>query len=182
MDVEAVILGGGSSRRMGSDKAAILVNGEPMIERLVRLLTSAGYRCTVLGPQGTADREPGSGPLRALADFSPSAPWVFVCACDLPRFDPVAVRYLRSKAEGFDAVIPVIGGKPQPLAALYSAEAQKAAKSLDQSERRIMAWIQLLHAKMIEDAEMTRDDVSPKFLTSANTREEWERLLAESPI
>lgn len=167
---------------MGRDKAAILVNGEPMIERLVRLLTSAGYLCTVLGPQGTADREPGSGPLRALADFSPSAPWVFVCACDLPRFDPAAVGYLRSKADGFDAVIPVLGGKPQPLAALYSATAVQAVKSLDQNERRIMAWTQLLHAKMIEEAEMTRDDMSPKFLTSANTREEWQRLLSEVPI
>ncbi len=177
-----MILGGGSSRRMGLDKAAILMNGEPMIERLVRLLASAGYSSTVLGPQGTADREPGSGPLRALADFSPSAPWVFVCACDLPRFNPVAVGYLRSQAEGFDAVIPTRGGRPQPLAALYSARAFQVAKSLDSNERRVMAWVELLHTRLVTEDEMKAEGISPISLTSANTPEEWQRLVAGEPV
>ncbi|TML12241.1 MAG: hypothetical protein E6G39_12150 [Actinobacteria bacterium] len=68
------VLAGGSSSRMGRDKALIEVAGEPLVQRVARALTAAGAervvviggdrrRIEALGLEVVADRFPGEGPL-----------------------------------------------------------------------------------------------------------------------
>ena len=91
--IEAVLLTGGASRRMGEDKAALLVDGEPLGHRTARVLAEAGYPVTVLGAEPLEghgfqrDASPHEGPLTALRRFKPTAEAVFVAACDMPVFD-----------------------------------------------------------------------------------------------
>ncbi|MCY4176083.1 MAG: molybdenum cofactor guanylyltransferase [Acidimicrobiaceae bacterium] len=71
------VLAGGASSRMGTDKAFIVVDGEPMVLRAARALQAAGVRRTVvvggdeprlkaLGLETLADDHPGEGPLGAV--------------------------------------------------------------------------------------------------------------------
>src|SRR3954462_6906248 len=90
------VLTGGSSRRMGRDKATLLIDGTTMAERVASALVEAGAASVVcVGPavgalRSVREDEPGSGPLGAIvaalrwADPRP----VVVAPCDL--VDPSA--------------------------------------------------------------------------------------------
>src|SRR6266536_4041886 len=71
-----LVLSGGRSRRMGTDKARLLVQGQPLILRVaqrvaevarpVLLATGRPGRLGPLGYAEVADEVPGSGPLGGL--------------------------------------------------------------------------------------------------------------------
>src|SRR4051812_28771963 len=92
--LEAVLLTGGASRRVGEDKAKLLVEGEPLARRISRLLIDSAIPVTVLGGEPLpdceflADEEAFRGPLAAISRFIPSREYVFVCSCDVPGFSP----------------------------------------------------------------------------------------------
>src|SRR5688572_7864759 len=70
----AAVLCGGVSRRMGTDKALVEIDGTPMAVRVARALTAAGARRVIAvggdaralasaGLEVVPDLEPGAGPL-----------------------------------------------------------------------------------------------------------------------
>lgn len=179
-DVEAVLLTGGASTRMGEDKSRIYVNGSEMGRNIAIELAKACNPITILGRQPIEgfgfipDAEGYQGPLVALAAFSPSRPLVFIASCDLPCFESSLIALLRSRVENGQAVVPVSGDSRQPLCALYRAEAIGAAKELVQrGERRMMALLDHLDVRLVSAEELP----NPKALRSANTREELRTLL-----
>ena len=102
----AALFAGGASRRMGLDKAVLTVGGETLLARTSRLAKDAGLSVVVVGRArpddwtlDTAaflpDDVPGLGPLGALTTLlrRVSEP-VLALACDLPRLDADALRWL----------------------------------------------------------------------------------------
>lgn len=175
-DIEAVLLTGGSSRRMGEDKASLLVGGIPVPRRIAEILAEACQKVTVLGPgpilgfTNLEDREPGQGPLAALGQIEPVAPFVFVCSCDIPQFDArLMIQARRAIGEGH-AAIPVAEGRRQPLCALYSADTFPFLRAaLDEGKRSVMAWVDTLTV-----IEFTPENAM--WCRGANTPEEWRSL------
>ena len=47
--IEGFVLTGGASSRMGSDKALLMLDGEPMAAHLARLLSPYAIRVTLVG-------------------------------------------------------------------------------------------------------------------------------------
>lgn len=123
---EGVVLAGGASTRMGTDKADIEVDGVSMLTRAVRALVACGCeRVTIVGgPPRTVDgadwrpdTHPGEGPLRAIVASLEGAvePFVLVVACDHPNLRHDALRLLVEAADPNDAVvIPATGGATNP--------------------------------------------------------------------
>ncbi|MFL6206245.1 MAG: molybdenum cofactor guanylyltransferase [Acidimicrobiales bacterium] len=124
------VLCGGSSRRMGRDKATLLVDGEAMAARVARALHEAGAAAVVaiggdpqqlgsLGLDVIPDDEPGGGPLPATITALRHGPGdvVVVLACDLVHPSADAVRLLvdrlRSSGPSTDAAVPVVAGVHQ---------------------------------------------------------------------
>jgi molybdenum cofactor guanylyltransferase len=131
-----VLLTGGASRRMGVDKARLVVNGETLAARAARVLTSV---CDPVVEVGTgvsglpAVREdpPGTGPLAALlagvgALGDPRA--VVLLACDLPFVDAPLLQLLVDRP-GSATVIPVVDGRSQYACARYGPAAFDAARA-----------------------------------------------------
>jgi molybdopterin-guanine dinucleotide biosynthesis protein A len=146
--VEAVLLTGGASSRMGLDKASIEVDGQPLGARIAAELAKRAAKVTILGREPIEpyafqiDEDPLQGPLAALGRFKPSHEFVFVASCDLPRFRAEVVDDLAALIGDLDAAIPVLLGRAQPLCALYRARAFTSARKLSrEGERRVMAWI-----------------------------------------
>src|SRR5258708_22440920 len=94
-NVEAFILVGGKSSRMGSDKALLELHGAPLIHRSADLLNPLFARITLVGhPERYADfrmpalvdRWPDAGPLGGIgtALAAARAPWCLMLACDMP--------------------------------------------------------------------------------------------------
>ena len=179
--IEAVVLTGGKSRRMGVDKARLFVDGEPQAERMVRLLSERGLPVTTLGREPTAgaafipDPEEFPGPITALKRFQPKKPWVFVSSCDLPRFDAALIDLLKERIGSQAAAVPVVDGWRQPLCALYRADAFATLRGLE--GQCAMSWIDALDVVYVSEEELLRAGLSPNVTRGANTPEELEQVL-----
>ncbi len=111
----AAILSGGEGRRLGGlAKESILMDGEALGPRLVRILARRFGRIIVVtkhpghyegsGAETTADIIPGMGPLSGLhAALSRLGPgrdeWIWLAAVDMPGFDPTFVELLEARLE-----------------------------------------------------------------------------------
>ncbi len=183
MGIEAVILTGGESRRMGRDKATLPIDGKAQAQRIVDALLAEGIASTTLGREPTvgaafiADQEEFSGPIAALSRFEPREEMVFVASCDLPRFDPRLVRLLEDCFE-VDACVPVSDGFRQPLCALYgkSAFAELAAMARE-GLRCPTKWLDRIRVRLLSEEELISLGGNPNWTRGANTPEELARLI-----
>jgi molybdopterin-guanine dinucleotide biosynthesis protein A len=130
-----VLLTGGASRRMGTDKARLVVDGETLAARSARVLSAVCDPVIEVGPGASGlpaiEEEPrGSGPLVALlagvgALGNPRA--VVLLACDLPFVEPALLRML-VEYPGWGTVIPVVDGRFQYACARYGPAAFAVAE------------------------------------------------------
>lgn len=120
------VLTGGGSRRMGTDKALLEIDGTALARRVGDALVTAGCEPVVavggdtaalraLGFEVVADTHPGEGPLGAIITaieaLAPTGVDVVVAlACDLADANPSAVRAVlapfAASPTGLDAVVP----------------------------------------------------------------------------
>jgi molybdopterin-guanine dinucleotide biosynthesis protein A len=181
VSIEGIILTGGSSRRMGEDKALKLIGGIPVVEHITREMQAQGLAVTILGPGGQPDVKPGIGPLPAIADFRPKEDFVFVASCDLPLFDGRIIPLFSARIGYADGVAPIVDGRIQPLCGLYGRRALNEANRLHRvGNDRIMNWIAALSVVPISSKALEDAQLNPKCVRSANTPEEWAALVASS--
>jgi molybdenum cofactor guanylyltransferase len=132
MNLSAVLLAGGESRRMGQDKAWLEVGGQPLIRWALSTVRNSGIQEVLIsGRAGTDystlgcpvlfDLEPGCGPLggieRALA--AATTPLLLVLAVDLPGITPAFLRKLAARCDPLTGTVPKLRGELEPLAAIY---------------------------------------------------------------
>lgn len=126
----AIILAGGKSLRMGCDKSLIMIDGEAMIERIIRTLSGrfediivCGRNYEIPGVKYVDDCCAGAGPMGGLySGLSDSHDDVnFVTACDIPEIDINIIDYMEYCMEGHDAAVIKAGEYAEPLFAFYSA-------------------------------------------------------------
>jgi molybdenum cofactor guanylyltransferase len=150
-DATAVVLAGGRSRRMGTDKSMLPIDGQPMIGHIcqqlrgtfARVLVSANNRekFSFLGLDVVPDRIPDQGPLMAIASAleASNSELNLIVGCDIPQIRLPVVRRMLTEAKGADVVIPVTkDGKEQPLFAVYRRSARRSMNGvLESGGRRI---------------------------------------------
>lgn len=131
-----LLLTGGASRRLGTDKAAALA------PRVAEVLQAAVDGPVIeVGPGHTGlpsvqEETPGRGPLAAVAAAAVTDD-ALVVACDLPFVGEPLLRFLAGRS---GTVVPVVEGRPQWLCARYAASAvARAADLVATGERRMQA-------------------------------------------
>ena len=131
-----LVLAGGRSRRMGTDKALLRRDGKSQLEHAVQMLegvTDAVFVSTrrdqrdeperarfATIPDRYEDLGPVAGILSAMQS-DPDADWLVV-ACDLPNLDRATLVYLVERADTgrpFVAFESSYDGLPEPLCAIY---------------------------------------------------------------
>lgn len=131
------VLAGGASRRMGTTKATIELDGLPLVLGVVRAARDAGAEPVVVVGGGSEldglqvdrcpDDVPGGGPLHAVAQvLEADGPQVVVIlACDLPRVSAVELARLveARRATDADVAVSVLDGRPQWLHAVWHRRA-----------------------------------------------------------
>lgn len=131
-----LVLAGGRSRRFGSDKAAIEIDGQTLLARTFELLDPLADEVYVSVAAAQAadelrdafptihDDEPGLGPaggLRSAHRQHPDVAW-FVVACDLAGLDERTVADLvqsRNAEKGATAYRSPVDGCAEPLCTIY---------------------------------------------------------------
>src|SRR5438132_10138261 len=135
MNISAVLLAGGESRRMGEDKASLLFRGEPLWQvqlNLLRKLEPAEILISArIDPvwrpneyEFVPDDPPSRGPLSGLAAALARirTKHVLGLAIDMPFMKEGYLRSLCAWIEPSCGVLPKIGNRAEPLAAIFPTE------------------------------------------------------------
>lgn len=128
-----IILAGGQSRRMGTDKALLPWNGGTFLSAMVDKLTSVCREIIVVGRprmlaravRWTTDRYCGVGPLAGLHAglLETRSAGALVVPCDMPLLPVGVLEQLAALAKQADVVLPVHAQGCEPLCAWYSRTA-----------------------------------------------------------
>jgi molybdopterin-guanine dinucleotide biosynthesis protein A len=136
MTFSAVLLAGGESRRMGRDKATIVFHGRPLWQRQLQILRDLGPEKIFVSARESPswlpfdtelllDEPPFRGPLSGLtrALSSTQTSHLAVLAVDMPFMTSKQMQVLWSLAKPGCGVLPMIGDRAEPLAAIFPQEA-----------------------------------------------------------
>jgi molybdopterin-guanine dinucleotide biosynthesis protein A len=134
--VWGLVLAGGRSRRMGSDKALLRQDGETQLSRAVNCLQAHVERVFVSTRadqdddaernkfERIIDRYDDMGPVAGILsamDSNSEVAWL-VLACDLPNIDAATIAFLVQQCSDehpATAYVSVHDGLPEPLCAIY---------------------------------------------------------------
>lgn len=188
-NLTAVVLAGGMSRRLGRNKALEPFEGEPLIQRVIARMDQVGDSVTVVvndavravelnlpaGVSTSVDRYPNKGSLGGIVTGLLAAPteWSAFCACDMPFLNIVLYEYLASMRSGYDAVVPVVEGRPEPTHALYSRVCIGPIKDrIDANDLKISSFFSDVRTKLVPEEDIRSLD--PDFLSffNVNTQED----------
>ena len=189
--LQAFILAGGQSRRMGRDKSQLLLENQTFTDRIAETLLQITDSVTLVGSRQTNSRyavakdvytEWGAlGGLHA-ALAACRGEWAIVVACDLPFVTAELFNYLASLRDGHEAVVPLQpDGRPQPLSSLYRIEPclQRATELIEAGKRRPLDLLELVNTRWVPFNELMNLDQAEKFFVNINTPEDYD---AVSPV
>jgi len=187
--ITAVILAGGTSSRMGSNKALLPVGGIPLIEKIFRtmaglfreivLVTNTPEEYAFLPCPMVADRYPGSGPMAGLHAglLACREGRIFITACDTPFLNPDVIRMICAVGEEYDAVVPVGPGGKEPLQALYGLPClAMVEQALEQGDGKLLNLLDRVRTRLITPEELASIPDAELSFCNVNTPEEYERL------
>ena len=188
--ISVMVLAGGASRRMGSNKALLeLPSGETLIERVLSTLRPLSDDFVVvsntpelyahLDARQVSDEYEDAGPLAGLHAGLQAArhDWAFAVACDMPLVDHRLVRFMAVLTEGHDAIVPWVAGELEPLHALYSKRCLPAIVShLEAGHRRMISFLGDVRVRRVQAVEIALFDPEGRSFFNANTPEDWQRL------
>lgn len=188
--VTAAILAGGTSRRMGTNKALLKIDNMPIITRcyqtLARLfreviiVTNTPEEYAFLPCRKVPDIFPEIGSIAGLhsALVHSKTERTFVTACDMPFIEPATIRYLCELQQSeYDAVIPFSAGGQEPLHAVYSDKCGVIFENaILGNERKILDILPRMHTRQVTWDEIERLSGSERSFLNVNTPEEYNAL------
>ena len=168
-DCTAIILAGGNSQRMGRDKANVELGDKTLLQTVTAtmqqlfpqvIVSVRQLRKAVDVPQ-ICDAQPDGGPLAGLAASLSQAttPWIFAVACDMPFVVPGVVEQLAGHRARHQAVVPIVQGHPQPMAAFYATSCLAAMQAnLALQQKSLRNVLKQLDVCYVDEAEMLDAD------------------------
>lgn len=145
--ITGVILAGGKSRRMGTDKALLSVGRDAMIERAVAELSKVCSEVLIsgcgeetgrrLGLKVVPDLIKGMGPLSGIhaALLAAQSEKCLVVPCDMPFLSAELAEVMIRHSEGYDVAVPQHGDYLQPLFGVYDPSCIQAIEEALRNNR-----------------------------------------------
>jgi molybdenum cofactor guanylyltransferase len=188
--VTALILAGGQSKRMGTDKALLSWQGKTLLQRVYEVARTCCTRVSIITPwperyrallpnsiDWIVESPCHSGPLIAFAQGwkKVSTPWVLLLACDMPCLDATLIQLWiqtlpPSETLGALAYVPYHQSRWEPLCGIYNKEGQPTLNTFinakGQSFQRWLATIDAVPLIVTEEmAPMLWNCNAPKDLS-----------------
>ncbi|WP_020060229.1 molybdenum cofactor guanylyltransferase [Bacillus sp. 123MFChir2] len=188
MKIAGIVLAGGRSSRFGEPKALAIWQGKTFIEHSIEALKEVAVNIVVIShPNITNELShmlnvpviedielyKGNGPLAGFVtgmEFV-SADWYIVAPCDTPNISKEwALELIERVDETYEAIVPIVEGRKQPLLALYHYKVkEKIARLLKEEKRSIQG---LLSQCNVQYVTVKETDV----FVNVNTKEEYNEL------
>ena len=187
--VTGVILAGGKSSRMGSNKALLPYRGGRFIEAIHRqfqelfdevlLVTNTPEQYTFLPCRKVADIFPGAGALAGLhagLHYSTNQR-IFAVACDMPYLNSSLIRNLVSQRGRSDVVIPQGDKGLEPLHALYGKGClTPMEQALTEGRRRIVSFFPAVRVSHLSREAVAELDPGFNSFKNINTPNDYYEL------
>jgi len=190
----AIVLAGGRSSRMGRPKAALDFGGVPLLKRTISELKRRFAEIVVVAaPESedslqmdlpaikvVRDETAYQGPLDALRRGldAISNEIAFACSCDLPLLDSDVAAAIVAMLADFDAAIPIVGEKPQPLHAAYRKRCAGALAALAmRGESRLIAIADAVNTRRISENDLLVLDPQLHSFFNLNAPGDYRRAL-----
>jgi molybdopterin-guanine dinucleotide biosynthesis protein A len=176
------VLVGGRSRRMGTNKALIEMDGQPLFRRVAGEIGKICGTVSLVGDPALygelglpviPDRFPGLGPVAGIeaALNNTNVEWNLLVACDMPSLDVSILEELFAAAEGVDGAVPSYGdGRIEPLCAVFHVRCHAAVlTALEAGVRKVSEALARLKLRYVPVS-------SPDSFANLNTPEDLKRF------
>ena len=186
-NITGVVLAGGKSQRMKTDKALIMFNKKTLLENQVDLLSSVFDNVVIsantqeysfVNKQIVEDVRSNIGPIGGLLSVlkKVETEYIFALSVDIPLVSKDLILYLMSKLETNDIVIPVFKGKYEPTCAVYSKSCIEIIENqIQNKDYRLINFIEKMNTKFVKIDE-EKSFYSENLFTNLNTIKDLQSL------
>lgn len=186
MRITGVILAGGKSSRMGTDKGLLELNGQPLIQYAIDTLKSIGLEIIIISnnsdyeqfgfpvyPDIIPDKGPIGGVYTALSYSSTEKN--LIVSCDTPFLSKKLLNYLIDASKNSSIAIAEFEGREHPLIGIYSKHSRDTFKLyLDRNDLKLQNANKALNADVVSLT--MHPEVKSIMFSNLNTTEEFKRL------
>jgi len=186
-----IILSGGKSSRLGTNKAFLEINGERLIDRTVKKFRELFHEVILVTNESllyldqdvtmVTDIYKEKGPLGGLYAglFYASFDYAFLCACDMPSLNIEFIRYMMGRVAGYDIVVPETADGFHPLHAIYSRRCLPTIKSLLMRDRlKMIGCFKGMRVLFIPESVIRSYDPEGRMFLNINTKQDLRQALA----
>ena len=174
---------------MGRPKQGLVLGGQTMLQRQLRLLTQVCHTAFVVGAQAAPfagevpavpDVFPGRGPLGGIYTglAHTRSEYNLVVSCDLPFLRSDFLEYLCHRAIGSsaDVTVPQTAGHGfEPLCAVYRRRMRRIIRaSLDSGNGKISRVFAKVRCEILEGKELARQRFSEAIFVNMNTPADYD--------
>ena len=184
-DITGIILAGGKSLRYGRNKALVEVDGTRLIERVISvmqslfedliIITNTPREYDYLQLPMHEDVIKGLGPLGGVYTGLQiiSSESGFFVTCDMPFLQNDLIRHMVEIKGDFDAVVPKVDWKIEPLHAIYTRNCLPAITRLfDAQGCQIIKFFDNVRVRWVKEEEIRSFDSELKSFLNVNSPEE----------
>lgn len=183
MNIGAIILAGGKSSRMGSDKGLLLLNGKPMVAYVIDtikqitddiIIISDQTAYKVFGVPVYEDLIKEAGPLAGIyagLTYSKHNKNIVV-SCDVPFVSEKLLQYLINCCKNYDVTIPIKNNKTHQVIGIYDKKCITVfKKELDNNQRKMKLALEKINLNVVDTNQFDK-----KEFTNINTPAELKEI------
>jgi molybdopterin-guanine dinucleotide biosynthesis protein A len=183
--ITGIILSGGKSSRMGSEKGFMSYNGKPFIQHSIEalkplvmeiIIVSNNVDYDVFGLKRIEDVMENAGPLAGLYSglHQSKTDYNLVLSCDIPLINTSILQRLVDAIDDDSEIIQIESqGKTMPLIALYRKQCEHIfLKLLNEGERRLQFAV---NQCLVKNVILLNDE--SEFVQNINTPEQLNTIL-----
>ena len=191
--ITGIVLAGGKSVRMGTDKGLLIYHGKPLVKYSIDLLSLFCDRILIssnnpeyskFGYEVIPDEMPGAGPMAGIAACLSSSltELNLILSCDMPFLDKAVIDKVLTLRDEFAFVVPLDNnGRPEPLCALYRQSSLPVFNSLlQQGSFRMTGLYHYAPVRFIKPEEYPVE-YQERWFSNFNTKDDL-KLLSEDDI
>jgi len=182
--ITGIILAGGKSSRMGTDKGLLDLNGKKIVERIIEqlkpnvdelIIISNNINYDGFGFKVYQDLVEPCGPMGGIytaLEKSSTENNIVVC-CDIPNITSKIIAHIISNIGDEAVLVPVHNGIIEPLCAVYKKSIAKKIKNLiETGEYKLKDALKIMNTRYIEVS--SSSGFSGSVFTNINTPQELE--------
>jgi molybdenum cofactor guanylyltransferase len=185
-DISGFILAGGKSRRMGTDKALLVLQGKPLLQQMISLIEPFCDKVVISGqnsdyisfgveliPDSYSDCGPIAGIFSALK-YSISD-WNLVVSVDVPFVNDEILFFLISNIGECDCIIPKHDSGVEPLIGLYHRRTLPIIEEMiTTGDFRLTNLLSKLNTRYVDCNELIKKH--PRLFMNINRMEDYRSI------